>query len=325
MNRTLIVLCLSILILSATAEEAVSQAEEAVTYTIGVGDRIRISVWQEPSLDREAEVGVDSMIVLPLVGPIRAGGYSPVQLSRILTERFSLYKRDISQVEVVVVEYNSREIFVIGEVASRGRYTFQKIPDLWTVIMTAGGPTQNAFLGEVRILRGSGDEEKSIVVNLNLYLLGGDSSALPSLQRGDTIYIPTATTRGVDAFATSVIYIYGEVAQPGLYLVGENQDLVGALLTAGGLNNEGDPTSVRVIREEGDRRTVNTVNINDFMERGEFHGNPVLKPGDTIEVSARKSSNVRRFMQELITPSFQTVTSVVALVVLIDRVGNNNN
>ncbi len=325
MGRFFIVTGIAFLFLHLAATVAPAQATGSEAYTIGVGDRLRISVWQEPSLDREVEVGVDSMIVLPLVGPLKAGGYSPVQLSRVLTERFSLYKRDISQVEVVVVEYNSREIFVIGEVAKRGRYTFQRIPDLWTVIMTAGGPTQNAFLGEVRILRGAGETEKSILVNLNLYLLGGDASALPKLQPGDTVYIPEASTRGVDAFATSVIQVSGEVTNPGLYLVDENQDLVGALLVAGWLSADGDPSTVRVIREVGDRVVVNTVDLDDFMKRGEIRGNPLLKPGDTIEVSARRSTGVRRFFQELITPSFQTVTSAVALVVLIDRLGTYRN
>ncbi len=325
MNRSIVVPVLSIVLLMLGASDLAAQGGESGAYVIGMGDRIRISVWQEPSLDRDVDVGVDSMIVLPLVGPIRAGGYSPVQLSRILTERFSLYKRDISQVEVVVVEYNSREIFVIGEVAKRGRYTFQRIPDLWTVIMTAGGPTQNAFLGEVRILRGTGANENSILVNLNTYLLGGGSSGLPSLQPGDTVYIPTASTSGVDAFATSVIYIYGKVGNPGLFLVGKDQDLIGALLTAGGLTDDGDPTNIKVIREEGDRRIVNTVNIDDYMERGALHGNPILKPGDTIEVSVRRSSMVKRFIQELIAPSFQTVTSVVALVVLVDRLGDDRD
>lgn len=306
------------------APDASAQDQPVRSYTIGVGDRLRVSVWQEPSLDRTVEVGVDSLIVLPLVGPIKAGGYAPAQLSRTLTERYSLYKRDISQVEVVVLEYNSREVYVIGQIAQRGRYTFQEIPDIWTVIMNAGGPGQNAHLGEVRILRGKGGEERVIKVNLNAFLLGGDTTDLPKLQPGDTVYIPTASARGVDAFATNVIYVYGGVRSPGLYLVNEEEDLVGALLIAGGIDPGADNTKVKIIRRNGERRVVHELNINDYMERGEIHANPYLKPGDTIEIAERKSSAVRRFFQELIQPSFQTISSVLTLVVLIDRVNNNN-
>ncbi len=306
------------------AHAALAQESAVRAYTIGVGDRLRVSVWQEPTLDRSVEVGVDSLIVLPLVGPIKAAGYSPAQLSRTLTEKYSLYKRDISQVEVVVAEYNSREIYVIGEISNRGRYTFQVIPDLWTVIMQAGGPTQAAYLGEVRILRGTGSEEKSIRVNLNDFLLGGDASYLPRLQPGDTVYIPASTNRGVDAFATSVVYVYGEVRSPGLYLIGQEEDLVGAILTAGGLSLNADPKRIRIIRKEGERRVVNEVNLKDYLEKGEIYANPLLRPGDTIEVVERRSSGVRRFFSELIQPSFSTITQTLSLILIIDRISDTN-
>ena len=97
MKRDGILLGLAAALLLVAAVRASAQERAVNVYSIGVGDILRVSVWQEPSLDREVEVGIDSTIVLPLVGPIRAAGYTPAQLSRILTERYSLYKRDISR------------------------------------------------------------------------------------------------------------------------------------------------------------------------------------------------------------------------------------
>lgn len=309
------------LLLLVAAGAAAEEARETV-YRIGMGDRLRVSVWQEPTLDREVEVGIDSTIVLPLVGSIRAGGYTPAELSRILTDRYSLYKRDISQVEVVVTEYNSRELYVIGEVATPGRLTFQEIPDLWDVIMTAGGPTTSAYLNEVRILRGEGETRRSIPVDLNTYLLGGDRTALPRLQPGDTVYIPRSNVTGVDAFADQVVYVYGEVAAPGMYMVGHGEDLIGALLLAGGLTPDGDQKCVRLIRKEGGRRVVHEVNLEEFLRRGDERANPALRGGDTVEIATSQGSSFRRVWEQY-SPSLTILTTTFTAVLVYDRLANN--
>ncbi|MFH1682006.1 MAG: polysaccharide biosynthesis/export family protein [Candidatus Eisenbacteria bacterium] len=309
-----------ILLLAAGAAHAQGDAERV--YTIGVGDRLRVSVWQEPTLDREVEVGIDGLVVLPLVGTIRAAGYTPSALAEILTDRYSLYKRDISQVEVVVVEYNSREIYIIGEVGSPGRYAFQEIPDLWSVIMTAGGPTTASYLSEVRILRGEGEGMRTIAIDLNSYLLGGDREALPRLQPGDTVYIPRTNVVGVDVFADRVVYVFGQVVRPGMYLVGRNESLVGALLLAGGVTEAADRNRVRIVREESGQRVVTEVSLEDYMARGDGRGNPPLRSGDTIEVTSTSETQLRTFF-DTYGSGLRAVTTVLTMALLYDRFVEN--
>lgn len=322
MKRTMRRLFAAALALTATVAAARAQAP-VPAYTIGAGDRLRVSVWQEPTLDREVEVGIDGMIVLPLVGTIRAGGYTASVLSQTLTERYSLYKRDISQVEVVVLEYNSREIFVIGEVASPGRYAFQAIPDLWNVIMTAGGPTTTAYLNEVRILRGEGEGRRSIAVDMNAYLLGGDRATLPALQAGDTVYLPRTNVVGVDAFADKVVYVFGEVARPGMYLVGQSETLVGALLLAGGVNPAADKNHIRVVRDEGGRRVVTEVDLENYLERGDTAANPRLRAGDTIEVAPGSGTRFRSFFENY-SPGLTILTTTFTAILVYERLTDPN-
>jgi len=305
---------------------AVAEAQDGpgTVYRIGVGDLLRVSVWQEPTLDREVEVAIDSTIVLPLVGSIRAGGYTPAELSRILTDRYSLYKRDISQVEVVVIEFNSREIFVIGAVTNPGRLAFQEIPDVWDVIMTAGGPATDAYLREVRIMRGEGTERRSIPIDLNQYLLGGDRESLPMLRPGDTVYIPHSQVEGVDAFADKIVYVFGDVVKPGMYLVGQSDDLVGALLVAGGIAEGGDRKRVRIIREEGIRRVVTEVNLDDYLVRGDMRANPTLRAGDTVQIPPSRGKQYRQFFEDMRGP-LQLFTTTMTAILLVDRLSNNDN
>lgn len=312
-------LALSFLLITVVNGSA--QTGTTNVYAIGVGDRLRVSVWQESSLDRDVEVGMDSTIVLPLVGTIRAGGYTTAQLSRILTDRYSLYKRDISQVEVVVVEFNSRSIYVFGEVARAGAYSFQEIPDLWNVIMEAGGPTAMAYLKDIRILRGDGEERRSIPVDMNAFLLGGSEVSLPRLQPDDTIYIPKTNVEGMDAFSSNVVYVFGEVKNPGIYMVGQGEDLIGALLLAGGVTEFGDKGSIRLVRTDGERRIVNEVDLDDYLLRGDTFANPLLKSGDTIDIGIRRSNKYRKLFED-IRPSLLTVSSVVTMFLVVDRISN---
>jgi polysaccharide export outer membrane protein len=323
MNRVIRPLAAALFAFAASGTPLFGQTPPEPAYTIGVGDRLRVSVWQEPTLDREVEVGIDGTIVLPLVGSIRAAGYTASAFSEVLTERYSLYKRDISQVEVVVIEFNSREIFVIGEVASPGRYAFQAIPDLWNVIMTAGGPTTAAFLNEVRILRGEGDRRRTIPVDLNAYLLGGDRASLPALQAGDTVYIPRTSVTGVDAFAENVVYVFGEVAKPGMYLVGQGETLVGALLLAGGVTEAADRNHVRVVRDEGGRRIVTEVDLENYLQRGDAAANPRLQAGDTIEVAPGAGTRFRSFFENY-SPGLTILTTTFTAILVYERLTDPN-
>ena len=221
-----------------------------------------------------------------------------------------------------MVEYNSREIFVFGEVAHAGALSFQEIPDLWSVIMTAGGPTPMAFLSEVRILRGDGEGRRAIPVDLNTYLLGGSESALPRLQPGDTVYVPRTNVEGPDAFSTNKVYVYGEVKTPGMFLVGPGEDLIGALLLAGGVTEFADVERIRLVREDGERRIVQELNLQDYLRRGDRRSNPLLRAGDTIEVGLRSSNRFRRFFED-VRPTLSTLTSLATVWLLVDRISND--
>ena len=64
------------------------------------GDKIQISVWQDPKLDRIVIVGPDGMISFPLAGHIKAGGMTPQALEDVLRGR--LQKNYTGQLDVTV-------------------------------------------------------------------------------------------------------------------------------------------------------------------------------------------------------------------------------
>jgi hypothetical protein len=85
------------------------------------------------------------------------------------------------------------KVRVWGEVTVPGLYIVGDGTDLLEVISLAGGPTQDADLGDVRIVRATGEEAKVIDVDVNDYLDKGSREAIVLLEPGDTISIPSQT------------------------------------------------------------------------------------------------------------------------------------
>jgi protein involved in polysaccharide export with SLBB domain len=207
-----------------------------------------------------------------------------------VVEQISIYNKEISQARVEVVEYNSQRIFITGEVYRPGKYTFEFIPNLWEVIREAGGPRERAMLSEVTIIRADQKAGEKIAVNLSQALESGDFSTLPMLKPGDTVIVPglpaESTGASMDMLGRSVIFIYGQIARPGVYPIDENSTLLQAITQAGGPVEGADLKNVRVLIRQGRRSAVAKVDI----EKQTRLGNPpdfLLHSGDTVVVPKR--------------------------------------
>ena len=83
--------------------------------------------------------------------------------------------------------------YVWGQVRKPGLYIVPDDTDLLTLISSAGGPTENANLKKVRVIRASKDGEKIIFVNLTEYIETGNEELIPILQPGDTVIVSGST------------------------------------------------------------------------------------------------------------------------------------
>ena len=79
--------------------------------------------------------------------------------------------------------------YIWGQVKAPGLYIVPDNTDLITLISSAGGPTENAKLTKIRIVRPSAEGEKIIWVNIREYLETGNSDLIPILQPGDTVVV----------------------------------------------------------------------------------------------------------------------------------------
>ena len=83
--------------------------------------------------------------------------------------------------------------YIWGQVRNPGLYIVPDDTDLLTLISSAGGPTENAKLSKIRIIRSTAESEKVIWVDLKEYLETGQAELIPILKPGDTVIVSGST------------------------------------------------------------------------------------------------------------------------------------
>ena len=89
----------------------------------------------------------------------------------------------------------SMTLHVIGEVRLPGSYQLTSSASLLNALSIAGGPTTDADLERVTILRESESQTTQLVVDLRRVLEEGEFNLLPTLSLQDTIFIPKQRER----------------------------------------------------------------------------------------------------------------------------------
>ena len=123
------------------------------TYVLGPEDQIQISMWDEPKFDGSYTIRPDGMIMVKLIGEIKAAGLTPVQLQEEVDKAAgSLIRTPRSTVNVVGV--HSKHVYFDGEgIASPGAMDLVIPIHLLEGISSRGGFKDFADKKHIRILR----------------------------------------------------------------------------------------------------------------------------------------------------------------------------
>ncbi len=159
------------------------------TYRLGAPDAIDISVIPQAELDRTVTIRPDGKISLPLIGDVFVEGMTPMELAEKLTEKFSIYVKNPS-VSVIVTGFNSKKIFVIGEVRREGAFPYTGESTVFEAVEEAGSFTRRASLGRVILVRGDLENPEVIDVNLKDVVKEGTKLKDLYLQPNDIVFVP---------------------------------------------------------------------------------------------------------------------------------------
>ncbi len=238
---------------------AFSGAHAAGDYKLGPGDTLKITVFDYPDLATEERVSESGTISFPLLGKISVGGLSTDEMRSLIATRLES-QGFIKQphVTVIVTQFVSQQVSVIGEVNKPGKYPLEKTSTIVDLLSTAGGVNANG--GDKAILiRPAKDGGKETKTEIDLYaLFQGKDSKHAEVQHGDVIFVPRA----------QVFYIYGEVQRPGSLRLERNMTVTHAISAAGGLTSKGTENGVKLKRrdEHGDMQIIEDVDLEEQVK-----------------------------------------------------------
>jgi protein involved in polysaccharide export with SLBB domain len=186
-----------------------------------------------------------------------------------------------------------RAIRVIGAVKRPGRYEWGDEMSFLDILAHAGGPTQDADMSQVRILK-KNQAKRTEPFDLEYFISeGGDFSLLPEISAGDTIVINERPrdvnnkARWLKQSQESSIYVFGQVGQPGRYAFNNKLHFLDILSAADGPNQFADIHNIKVTHRNGFQSKVSTLDLGLYFETGDETLLPSVKAGDTIYVPER--------------------------------------
>lgn len=212
-------------------------------YRLGAGDLLKISTFGYADLVADVRVSESGNITFPLIGQIAAEGLSTRELEQVIAQRLQEgnFIRG-AQVSVLIVEYLSQKVSVLGQVGKPGQYFLDGTTRVLDLLAKAGGVAEDSGGDQAVLLRRNGSSQ-----TLDLAaLFRGDASQNPMVSDGDTVNVLRAPR----------FYIYGEVQKPGAYRLERNMTLSRAITAGGGLTPRGSERRVIVKRRDAQGREL---------------------------------------------------------------------
>ena len=152
--------------------DAAAASSGSDVYRLGLGDKVRINAYGEPSLSGEYLVSGSGVVNMPLIGDVPAVGLTARELEAVLIARYSAGYLKSPKITVDVFDF--RPYFVLGEVQKPGRYPSSEGMTVLNAIATAGGFTYRANTKTLFIRRVGDTQEHSVDASSNMMIKPGD-------------------------------------------------------------------------------------------------------------------------------------------------------
>ena len=225
-------------------------------YRLGTGDGLTLEIWDHPELSGSHTVGPDGRISLSTAGSLHIADLTREEATQAVRDTYSSYYLDLV-VTLRVDRYASNRIHVLGRVTHPGSLQFDAVPTLLEAITRAGGlpvggvGADKATLVRCAVFRG---RDQAVWIDLRS-LLKGNIALNIRLRRDDLVYIPDSDDR--------LVYVFGEVRNPGVYEMTPDMTFIEALARAGGPTEDASIKHLKVVRPRD--RQLQEVNLEKIL------------------------------------------------------------
>ena len=266
----------------AGAEADDGEDLEYKDYRLVVSDTIEVVVFGQAEYSRIFMVPPGGKVTFNPIGLLTVVGKTLQDLEAEITRK--LLDQDIlkdPKVQIHVVAYASREVFLAGAISGMVNLPVHKERRLLQVIAMANG-WGRGDKSRVRIIRKLPDgDQYTIPINAETILANEDWAKNIVIKPEDIIYVPEYES----ASDFRWVYVLGKVGRPGPvpYLRGRQPITLATLITiAGDFTEYADSDDVRIIRKTKGRPRIIKVDFGEILD-GE-RDDVVLEPDDLVFV-----------------------------------------
>jgi polysaccharide export outer membrane protein len=206
---------------------------------IGPGDLLTVTIFNIPELLQTVRVSETGDAVLSLIGNIHLADLTVADAEAAVENEYRNRKMLVDpHVAILVTEYATQGVSVLGEVTKPGVYPLMGPHTLLDIISAAGGLTE--FAGSiVSVRRRNGDEQ---VVHLDANDPHKDLIRDVDLQPSDRVIVSRA----------AMVYVVGDVSKPGGFPMQNNgrMTVLQAIAMAQGVNKTASLSHAKIIHRD---------------------------------------------------------------------------
>ncbi|GGH12429.1 polysaccharide biosynthesis/export family protein [Silvibacterium dinghuense] len=280
---------LLLLLLAVTFGFARASWAQQDALLIGPGDMVHITVLDAPELEQHARVTESGEVPLMVGGNAKIAGMTPEQAAnaigtQLVNEHFLVNPK----ISVVVEQFATQNISVLGEVRQPGSYPVTAAKTVAEVLALAGGLQADADRNVIIQRHGTG--EMVTYYSSNWPLTVPDSAApgvkpanAEALHTRETMVYPGDTVRVAKA---ELVFALGDLGRPGGFPIYNNDSHLTVLQLvslAGGANHTASLGHVRLVRRGPDGKIEDIKLPLGDMQKGK-HPDEVLQANDILYV-----------------------------------------
>jgi polysaccharide export outer membrane protein len=164
---------------------------DPLNYTLGPEDVIQIDVQRHTEFSGVYPVDLEGKIQYKFVGDMEVTGLKKSELEEKIKKQISKYIIN-PEVSVTILDYKSKVIYVLGEVAKPGKYYMKSESiSIREAVVVAGLPTYSAAMRKCRLITPT-EKGKVKTKNVDVFaiLYGGELNKNIDMKPGDVLYVP---------------------------------------------------------------------------------------------------------------------------------------
>ncbi len=174
-------------------------------YTLGRDDIINVDVRNQPDFTGDFVIGPDGAIQYHYIGDVPVLGMTKYEVQQVIGKLLERYIR-VPQVTVTILGYNSKAVYVIGEVNRPGKYIMRgDVIKLREAIVAAGLPTRTAALRRTHIVQPDISNPHVRKIDLKKILYKGNLKDDIDLYPGEIIVVPSTVLSAVNNFLSDLL------------------------------------------------------------------------------------------------------------------------